>query len=294
AVINNIEEDHLDYYTGGLPEIVASFARFASQVRPEGLLVLNGADANVRDALKQARPRCRVETFALEDADADWTAAALRPTRGLFRFQARHAGRSLGTFELVIPGRHNVSNALAALACCTWAGVDADAVRASLAKFRGAERRFQLVGERSGVTVVDDYAHHPSEIRETLRGARAYFGTRRIVVIFQPHQHSRTRFLLADFARAFDDADLVIVPEIYFVRDSEDERQQVTSSDLVRAMRTHGKECLDLATFDEIEARLRKELRAGDVVITMGAGDVYKVGRRLVEKGRGVEGQATT
>jgi len=282
AVINNIEEDHLDYYTGGLEEIVASFTQFASQVRPDGLLVVNRADENALRTVASGRVRSRVETFAVEDAEADWIAADLRPSGGLFTFEAIGKGKSLGTFALGIPGRHNVSNALAALACCAWAGVDVTATREALRTFHGADRRFQIVGESADVTVVDDYAHHPSEIRETLRAAREYFEGRRIVVIFQPHQHSRTRFLLSDFARSFDDADVVIVPEIYFVRDSESERQQVNSSDLVRAMQTHGKACHDLATFEDIEAYLADHLRSGDVVITMGAGDVYKLGHRLV------------
>ena len=282
AVINNVEEDHLDYYTGGLDEIVASFGVFASQVRPEGLLVANHGDANVARAVAAAETACRVETFGLEDAEADWSETALRPSRGVFQFDVRCGAEDLGTFELGIPGRHNVSNALAALACCRWAGVDARAARAALRTFRGAERRFQIVGEAGGVTVVDDYAHHPSEIRETLWAARGFFPGRRLLVVFQPHQHSRTRFLLADFAASFDDADAVWVPEIYFVRDSESERQQVTSSDLVDAMKAHGKTCHDLASFDAIVAHLGAALRPGDVVITMGAGDVNRIGGILL------------
>jgi UDP-N-acetylmuramate--alanine ligase len=281
AVINNIEEDHLDYYRGGIDEIIASFAQFASQVRPEGLLVVKYGDRRVRRAIKKASST--VETFALSSRGADWSARKLRPRRGLYRFNAFHRQEDLGPFELAIPGRHNVLNALAAIACCHWAGAPFDAMREALRDFHGADRRFDVLGEAAGVTVVDDYAHHPTKVRETLRAARQFFKTRRIFVVFQPHQHSRTRFLLADFAAAFVDADVVLVPDIYFVRDSESERLEVNSADLVRAMKAHGKECYYLPTFPEIEQHLKDRLAEGDVVITMGAGDVYKLAENVLE-----------
>jgi len=280
AVINNIEEDHLDYYTGGLDEIVESFAHFASQVRAEGLLVVNRADENAQRAARSAF--CPVETFAVGDDSADWSAQTPAARRGVYSFNVLFRGQDLGTFELGIPGRHNVSNALAAMACCRWAGVKAAIVREALRGFHGAERRFQVLGRPGGVTVVDDYAHHPSEIRETLRAARAFFEARRIFVVFQPHQHSRTRFLLSDFAASFGEADVVLVPDIYFVRDSQSERQQVNASDLVREMKAYGKVCHYLPTFGEIEDHLRRELKRGDVVITMGAGDVFKVAEAMI------------
>lgn len=280
AVINNIDADHLDYYTGGLDEIIEAFAQFASQVRPDGLLVVNALDGNAVSAARRAS--CEVESFAIEQPDADWSADCLRLTGGLYGFRVLHRGKDLGSFELGIPGRHNVSNALAAMACCRWAGVDVSVVRRSLREFHGADRRFQVVGETAGVTVVDDYAHHPAEISETLRAAGEFFRGRRITVVFQPHQASRTRFLLADFAASFGGADVVLVPDIYFVRDSQSERQQVNSSDLVRAMRGHGKECYYLPTFADIEEHLRRKLSEGDVVITMGAGNVFEVGRSLL------------
>ena len=280
AVLNNIEEDHLDYYTGGLGEIVESFAKFASQVRPDGLLVANLADDNVMQAAQSAA--CNVETFALDNPDADWAAVSLRPSVGLYGFNVIYHGEDLGTFDLSVPGRYNVSNALAATACCHWAGVEMPVVREAMRGFHGADRRFQIVGQVEGVTVVDDYAHHPSEIRETLKGAREFFEARRLFVVFQPHQHSRTRFLLSDFASSFGEADIVLVPDIYFVRDSESERHQVNASDLVREVKDNGTECHYLPTFDDIESHLRKRLTVGDVVITMGAGDVFKVGRALV------------
>ena len=288
AVLGNIEPDHLDYYTQGLPEIIDAFATFASQVRPGGLLVANLSDANVAKAAKRAarmveRVPYAVQTFAVEDPSADGCAVGLHAELGLYRFECLYDREKIGGFQLGIPGRHNVSNALAAIACCHWAGVDFAVMREALTHFRGADRRFQILGRPAGVTIVDDYAHHPTEITETLKAAREFFEARRIFVVFQPHQHSRTRFLLKDFAASFDHADVVLVPDIYFVRDSETERQQVNAADLVRAMKEHRKECYYLATFGEIEEHLMRRLQAGDVVITMGAGDVNRVARTLVE-----------
>ncbi len=279
AVINNVEEDHLDYYTGGLPEIIGSFAKFAEQVRPDGRLIVNGDD---KVALAVARLAGKApETFSIDNTRAYWHCASMYSKGGLYRFRLRAGGKDAGEFEMGIPGKHNVSNALAAIACAHWAGVEFDAMRDPLREFHGADRRFQVVGEGAGVTIIDDYAHHPTKISKTLEAAREFFAGRRIWVVFQPHQHSRTRFLLKDFASSFSDADIVLVPDIYFVRDSDEDRQAVTSADLIREMTACGKECYYLPTFRDIEDHLRGRLRSGDVVITMGAGDVYKVGQSI-------------
>ena len=282
AVINNVDEDHLDYYKGGLPEIIESFAQFARQVRPEGRLIINLDDKAARSAARIAGRAA--ETFSLDNRRADWSVASMHSMGGLYTFRLRHKGQEVGEFEMGIPGKHNVSNALAAIACARWAGVDYDAVRTALRDFHGADRRFQLVGEAGGATIIDDYAHHPTKIRVTLEAAREMFAGRRIWVIFQPHQHSRTRFLLKDFAASFGDADIVLVPDIFFVRDTEEDRQAVTSNDLVREMEQYGRECHYLATFRDIEEHLAERLHEGDVIITMGAGDVYKVGQTVLRR----------
>jgi UDP-N-acetylmuramate--alanine ligase len=290
AVITNIEEDHLDYYRD-VEDITGAFAQFAAQVQPEGRLLVNARDGR---ALRAARSACApVETFAV-DAPADWSAWDLAEQGGVFGFSASHGGEGLGRFQLAIPGAHYVDDALAAVALATLAGADVDACRQAVAEFRGARRRFERVGEFAGVQVVDDYAHHPTEIRVTLRAARQSFPGARIWCVFQPHQYSRTRALLREFARSFDDADRVLLPDIYLARDSDQDRHAVSSADLAAAIRERGRpaeEVRYLATLGEIEEVCRRELNPGDVLITMGAGDVWKLGHRFLQS-PGPESQA--
>lgn len=282
ACITNIEEDHLDYYRD-IEDITAAFARFAEQVAPGGLLVVNGRDPRAVSAAQAAR--APTTTFAVE-AEADWRATDLTVERGCFRFTLRRGARRWPGFRLALPGVHYVEDALAAVALAVAAGAEVEVCRRAVAEFRGARRRFERLGEVAGVQVVDDYAHHPTEIRATLRAARLCFPRARLWCVFQPHQHSRTRFLLAEFARSFADADRLLLPDIYFVRDSEEERRAVSSADLVAAIRRQGRSAEEvryLPTFAEIEEVLRRELVPGDVLITMGAGDVWKLGQRLLQ-----------
>jgi UDP-N-acetylmuramate--alanine ligase len=282
AVITNIEEDHLDYYRD-VEDIIGAFAQFASQVQPEGRLLVNGRDARALRAARSAR--APVESFAV-NAQADWSACDLQEQGGFFSFTASHAGEGLGRFQLAIPGAHYVDDALAAIALAMMAGGEVEGCRQAVAEFHGARRRFERLGELAGVQVVDDYAHHPTEIRVTLRAARQSFPGARIWCVFQPHQYSRTRTLLGEFARSFDDADRVLLLDIYLARDSEELRHAVSSADLARAIRENGRpaeEVRYLATFSEIEEVCRRELNPGDVLITMGAGDVWKLGYRFLQ-----------
>ena len=180
-------------------------------------------------------------------------------------------------------GRHNVINSLVSIALLTEMGFDTAQSAEAVGRFRGVDRRFDIVYDQD-ITVVDDYAHHPTEIRTVLKSSKAYFDGRRMVVVFQPHQHSRTRFLMRDFAASFQFADLVIVPDIYFVRDSEQERAMVHAKDLVRAIIKNGGNAVYIPSFTEIEQFLLNNLGAGDVLITMGAGNVWKIGRSIAEQ----------
>jgi UDP-N-acetylmuramate--alanine ligase len=191
-------------------------------------------------------------------------------------------GRRFGRLAVQLPGLHNAYNALAAAALLFHAGLDAEAILESLARFAGARRRMTLKGRGQGVTVVDDYAHHPTEIQATLRALRDYYQPRRLWCVFQPHQHSRTRFLLKDFARSFGSADEVIVPEIYFVRDSAREKDCIRAQDLVAQIRFHGGSAAYLETFDSIARVLRRDLAEGDLVVTMGAGNIWEVADDIV------------
>jgi len=280
AIITNIEEDHLDYYKD-LAEIVSAFKEFAGLLPKDGLLIVNAHDRNALNVAETAH--ARVETYGSR-IPADWRAENLSATRGKFTFDVIGRGLPHGGITLAIPGVHNVLNALAATAATRALGVDFDVIHNALASFHGAARRFQLVGEAQGVTIIDDYAHHPTEIQVTLKAARDFFRGGRLWVVFQPHQYSRTRFFLKDFARSFSQADKVIVPDIYFVRDSDQERSTVNATDLVRELVGLGYDAEYIPEWNAIVERITREAERGDVVITMGAGNVDEVGRALLEK----------
>lgn len=273
ALILNVDEDHLDYYSG-IDEIIESFRDFASLVPADGQLVVNGEDRNTMKAV--ANCAASVETFGFQNL-FDWRAEIVDTQNGSYRFRAIRKGHTLTEITPGIPGRHNVANALAATAACFYCGVKPDVIAAALAEFRGAHRRMTPRGCINGVTVLDDYAHHPREIQATLRTVREHYNPRRLYVVFQPHQHSRTRFLLNDFANSFGAADVVIVPDIYFVRDSESERELIEAKDLVDLIHLRDGEARYEPDFDAIVRRLCKEVCSGDVVITMGAGNVWQV-----------------
>jgi len=279
AAVLNIEEDHLDYYRD-LADIRSAFADLAARVREDGLLVINGTDLGRRKVV--AKARSAVETFGV-GGRWDWHAENLEADRGRFAFDVYRRGTFYRSMRLALAGRHQVFNALAAVALSAWAGAGADAIADALARFEGAGRRMEVLGTAAGVTVVDDYAHHPTEIQATLKAAAERFAPARLWVVFQPHQHSRTRFLLKDFARALTVADKTIVPDIYFVRDSEQERQAVRSQDLVDEIQQLGADALHLADFDSIRRYLVESLGPGDVLMTMGAGDVWHLARPLLD-----------
>ncbi len=280
AVINNIEEDHLDYY-GGLEEIVEAFREFAGLLDRDGVLVGNAHDRNAMSVLSAAR--CRRLTFGAE-VEADWQAVNLDCSDGAYCFDVMKDALMVGRMRLAIPGLHNVLNSLAAVAVADELGVDFVASARALEDFCGAERRFSIVGKAAGVTVIDDYAHHPTEIQVTLKAARDCYDSGRIWVVFQPHQYSRTRFFLKDFARSFAQVDRIIVPDIYFVRDSDRERKLVNARDLVTQMRGLGYHAEYIPEWRCIIDRIISQARPGDVVITMGAGNVNEVADALFER----------
>jgi UDP-N-acetylmuramate--alanine ligase len=195
----------------------------------------------------------------------------------LYSFDIYHNSRLLGKTEIALPGRHNVVNALAVAAMAINAGLDAGRVLELLPAFTGIDRRLTLKCRFGQIAVLDDYAHHPTEIRASLEAIRLRYRPGRLWCIFQPHQYSRTRFLLDDFAESFKLADITIVPEIYFVRDSQSAKKDVNSQILVERMRANGTEALFIDGFDRICDYLKSEVKAGDAIVTMGAGDIWKV-----------------
>ena len=278
AIITNIEEDHLDCYSG-IDDIVESFRTFARLVPADGRIIANGQDARVGQAIGGlATP---IEWVALE-REATWSTRATGIEHGCPRGHILHDGKSVGDLKLSVAGEHNLFNATVAVATCAACGVDPARAAEALAGFTGVDRRMTRVGAYNGATVVDDYGHHPTEIRATLKALRERYEPRRLLCVFQPHQHSRTRFLLNEFATAFASADETIVPDIFFVRDSEAERSRVSAADLVERVSQNGQKARHLPRFDAIVDYLRSVVGEGDLVVTMGAGNVWEVGRELV------------
>lgn len=278
AVITNVEADHLDCYKD-LDEIIESFRTFAKLVPGDGLVLVNGVDRNARKAV--AGVDATVQTVAI-DATADWAGITTAVEDGCYHGEIQRDGRTVGQLRLSVAGIHNFFDATMAIAACAACGIEPAWAADALSEFRGVDRRMTEVGRYRRAIIVDDYGHHPTEIRTTLKALRQKYSPDRLLCVFQPHQHSRTRHLLDEFAKAFVDADETIIPEIYFVRDSEAERQRVTAEDLVERINQNGQNAMHLATFKQITDLLRDELGAGDVMVTMGAGNVWEIGRDLV------------
>jgi UDP-N-acetylmuramate--alanine ligase len=275
AVMLNIEADHLDYYRDE-DEIVDAFADFARNIRPDGVLVANGRDRNITRILRRPGLVAKVVTFGL-DLSCQYTAVNPELTNGLYHFDILYNGKLFGKTHISLPGLHNIENALAVTAILTEAGLPAQQICELLPVFTGTDRRLMFKGKVSGITVMDDYAHHPTEIRASLAGIRQRYQPRRLWCVFQPHQYSRTRFLLDDFAESFKLADITIVPEIYFVRDTAESKSKVSAEALVERIRQSGSDALFINDFGGILKHLQKHVQPGDLVVTMGAGTIWKV-----------------
>lgn len=281
ALITNIEADHLDCYPGGIDEIIESFRVFASRVPNNGLIIANGQDQHTRRALQTVTTQ--VQWVGLDSPNQlHWCAIIADVKPAGYHCQILHNGKYVADLQLAVPGKHNAFNATAAIAACAASGLDPALAAASLANFTGVDRRMTLLGQFNHALVVDDYGHHPTEIRTTLRAAREKFNPNRLLCVFQPHQHSRTRSLLNDFASSFVDSDITILPDIYPARDSDEDKRSVSTTDLVERIRNHGQRAVHLPTFDMILDYLRRESRPGDLIVTMGAGNVGDIGRELV------------
>lgn len=279
ALLMNIEADHLDCYRD-IDEIVESFGQFAALVPSDGLILANGADARVAEAISACQ--ARVQTVGLRPG-YDWSTRPIGVEAGCYRGTVEHEGKIVATLTLSVPGMHNLFNATMALAACVACGVPADQAADALGQFTGVDRRMSEMGHFNGAVVVDDYGHHPTEISVTLQALRGKYAPRKLWCVFQPHQHSRTRFLLEDFACSFASADETIMPDIYFVRDSEMEKQRVSAADLVRRIGLNGQSARHIPAFADIVDYLRRHVQPGDLVVTMGAGNVWEIGRDLVE-----------
>lgn len=292
ALINNIEEDHLDYYKS-LEEIIGSFRDFAAMLPPTaagGKLLIAEDGAHRREVT--AGIDCEVSTFGFSP-EADYQVVY---DAHVHRVGVLWRGHWIAQWTNQMPGPHNALNSAAAGIINNWLGADWDLVAEALSEFRGLDRRSQRLGTRileggRRVEVFDDYGHHPTECEKTLRALRAAHRPRRLICVFQPHQHSRTRFLLEQFATSFREADLVLVPQIYFVRDSEAEKTRVSAQDLVDRLDAKGTRALHLPTFEQIVSHLEAHSEDGDLIVTMGAGPVNTIARDFLARAESATGR---
>jgi UDP-N-acetylmuramate--alanine ligase len=278
ALILNIEEDHLDCYKD-IYQIIESFRRFGQLVPSDGLIIANGRDINVANAVRDLP--ARIETVSLVPGTT-WSTCPGPIENGCPTGVVCRDGKPVATLKLSIAGEHNLLNATMAIAACAASGVEPQNAAEAIGRFTGVDRRMTVMGQYNGADVVDDYGHHPTEIRATLAALRERYNPKRLICVFQPHQHSRTRFLLEDFAASFASADETIVPDIYFVRDTEAERQLVSSTDLVERIVANGQKATHLPQFEQIVEHLKRNTQPGDLVVTMGAGNVWEIGRDFV------------
>jgi UDP-N-acetylmuramate--alanine ligase len=274
AVVTNVDREHLDAYTD-LADVQQAFLEFIDKVPFYGAAVVCADDEAARALLTRAARRTRSYGFA-EDAQVRASELELEPSGS--RFAVSADGQPLGRFELRVPGRHNVQNALAAIAVALELQLPHAAIREGLASFQGVDRRFQKKGEVQGVTVLDDYGHHPTEIKATLQVLRTYAGARRTVVVFQPHRYSRTQALWDDFLAAFAGADVLLLVDIYAA--SEDAIPGVDAERLAAAIQG----ALYAGDVQSAGERLMQLVKSGDVVLTLGAGNVFAAGEALLRR----------
>ena len=276
SVILNMDADHLDFFKD-IDDIRHSFRKFAELLPADGTLIIN-ADTPKYETITRELP-CTVLTYGLEH-DADYTAADITWDKyGHPSFSVLFRGKKIGSYYLRVPGIHNVSNALAAIAIGRLLDLPDDVIVKGLGSFTGTDRRFQYKGEIGGVTIIDDYAHHPTEIEATLHAAKNY-PHKRLVLAFQPHTYSRTKAFLDDFADVLSMADVVVLADIYAAR--EKNTYGISSKDILEKLKDKGTECYYFPSFEEIEKFLLKKCINGDLLITMGAGDIVNVGEHLL------------
>ncbi len=277
AIILNVESDHLDYFKT-LENIRRSFHAFAQRVPNNGLLVISEKIDHVEELTNGLT--CHVETFGLSEK-ANWRAENIvHEADGRNSFDVYHNGAFFTTIHLHIPGEHNITNALAAIAASAFLGAAPEDCVKGLHHYTGTERRFQLKGKKDGITVIDDYAHHPTEIKAALAAAQNVQHNTTWCV-FQPHTFSRTRFLFDEFGEAFGDADEVIIADIFAARETDD--GTVSAAQLAERIAQTGKSARYVGDFTAIEAYLREHCKSGDLLMTVGAGDVYKIGENFLK-----------
>lgn len=277
SLILNIEEDHLDFFKD-LADIRHSFRRFAENTAEGGTIIINGSITDYEEIVKDLP--VSVVTYGLTEACDYYPSDITFDEKGCATYTAMHQGRALTSVKLNIPGMHNVSNSLAVIAAALSLKIELSTITSGISQFTGTDRRFELKGMyKDGVTVIDDYAHHPTEIAATLTAAQNY-PHKRIICVFQPHTYTRTKAFLKDFAKALSLADVIVLADIYAARETD--TLGISSKNIEDDLKALGKEAYYFPSFDEIENFLQKNCMNGDLLITMGAGDVVKIGENLL------------
>ncbi|MEI9477216.1 MAG: UDP-N-acetylmuramate--L-alanine ligase [Deltaproteobacteria bacterium] len=278
AVVTNIDADHLDYYSN-IDEIKETFLNFLEKIPFFGLAVLCLDHPNIQSLIPRLKKR--FTTYGLT-TQADYQAKEIVFEEFSVTFDVLHQRKEVGRLRLQMPGLHNVYNALATVATAFELDIPFQIVQESLGNFKGIQRRFQIKGEKKGVLIVDDYGHHPVEIMATLKAARAGW-KRRVVAVFQPHRYSRTQALFKEFLTAFYDADVLVLTDIYAA--GEDRIEGVEAKSLFEGIREYGhKDVVYIPNKKEIADHLLRILKPGDMVITLGAGDIWQVSEELVNQ----------
>lgn len=280
-VLNNIELDHTDYYKD-IDDFRSAFREFIGHLSDGGILILNGDDKESRKLKVESRKsKIKVIKFGFGENN-DVRGCDIKTEEGKTKFKVSYLGKDLGKFAIKLPGKFNVYNALAAIATGLHLGVDVEKIKKSLINFGGIWRRFEVKGEYSGVTVISDYAHHPTAVRSTIEAAREFYPGRRIVAVFQPHQHNRTKMLYQDFLKSFNSADVLILAEIFDVAGREEAKDQNVSSkvmadDIKKINKSLAPNIFYAVNLAETRSLIDEKIQEGDVVLIMGAGDIYKV-----------------
>jgi len=276
GVVLNIDADHLDFF-GNFDGVVRSFRQFVQNIRPDGVLVIKHGTPGF-DEVTHDIP-CRVATFGEDRAARFWADNIKYDATGCASFDAMDGETHIAQISLPLPGRYNMQNALAALAAAVMLGIPPKAAAEALTNAKGVKRRFEYKGTYNDVRIVDDYAHHPTEIQACLKAAKNT-GAKRVICIFQPHTYTRTRNHLSDFAKSFEDADTILLLPIFASREAFD--PTISSKDLQEGIKANGGNVIHLNNIEEAVIFLQQNLMPGDLLITMGAGDVYFVGEKLL------------
>ncbi|MCD6194850.1 UDP-N-acetylmuramate--L-alanine ligase [bacterium] len=274
TVITNIDWDHPDCYPS-LKRMIEVYAEFVTSLPKKSLLLVYGEDKNIKRLLKQIKRKdLKIRTYGFNKTN-DYVILKVAEKENQTRFSISTQNCSLGNFEISIPGEHNVLNSTAAIIICQELGLSADKIAKPLKEFKGAKRRFEIKEEKNGVLVIDDYAHHPAEIKATLKAARKFYPQRKIWAVFQPHTFSRTKALLSEFAKAFRDADSVVICDI-FASAREKDTGEVSATHLAKLAQKHHPCVKYIGSTQKVVEFLKKNTKPKDIVITLGAGDVYK------------------